>query len=165
QSTDEHTNIDEENELITSVTLTLVDSATNDTFLYSWKQLGGPGTAITLDTLKLKANRTYFGSTQILDESKTPVFNVTEEIREDANHHRFVFTSSTSNVWVNILDFDTHVPPIELGLKYKIYTLNAVSGNQNLDVVLKHYTESSPKIDGLTAGSTDISVRFPMVLE
>jgi hypothetical protein len=165
QSTDEHTNLDEENELITTVSLTLIDSASNDTFRYTWKQLGGPGTTITVDTIKLIPNRTYFGSTQILDESKTPVFNVTEEIRADANHHRFVFTSTTPNVRVNILDFDTHLPPIELGLSYTIYTQNAVGGSHKLDVVLRHYTESSPKTDGLTAGSTDISVSFPMVLQ
>ncbi|OYU97174.1 MAG: hypothetical protein CFE21_02470 [Bacteroidetes bacterium B1(2017)] len=158
-----NTQISEENELITSVSLTLIDSLTNDTINVKWSQIGGPGTAIVVDTLNLKVNSTYTVFTQILDESKSPIFNVSDEIKADANHHRFVYSSSATGISTSILDFDSHIPPMELGLNFKLRTSNLSTGKFN--VMLKHYTEDSPKTLGLQAGSTDIDLSFPVEIK
>jgi hypothetical protein len=155
----------DENELITTVAIQFVDTISKDTLFYKWSQPGGPGSAIAIDTIMLKPNVKYIATTTILDESKNPTFNVSEEIKADANNHRFVYTPTNTNLGIKILDFDTHTPPIELGLNFEANAGVVTQSNGNLNVVLKHYTVSSPKTGGLANGSTDIEVNFPLVIK
>ena len=154
---------DHENELITTVKLHVVETGTTDTLSYAWKQVGGPGTAIVVDSIGLKQGKVYEVLTEVLDESKTPASNKTEEIRKDGHCHRFIYTSTLSSLLLQILDFDTQNPAMELGLKFRI-TAPDVMGSGNLKCVLKHYTTSDPKTKGINAGSTDIEVQFPLVV-
>jgi hypothetical protein len=152
---------DHENELITTVKLYVIETGTSDTVSYAWKQVGGPGTAIVVDSMLLKQGKIYEVFTEVLDESKTPANNITEAIRKDANSHRFVYTSNISSLLLHVLDFDTQSPAMELGLKFRI-TSPDVMGSGNLKCVLKHYTSSEPKTKGVNTGSTDIEVQFPL---
>ena len=161
---DEDDHSHDENELITTVAIMFVDTVANDTLSFKWQQLGGPGTAITVDTIKLLANKNYVAFTSVLDESKTPVFNVSDEIKQDANNHRFVYTSSTVNLTTKILDMDTNVPALELGLIFSAATTNPIPSIGKFNLELKHYTSSSPKTGGLANGSSDISVEFPLLI-
>ena len=154
---------DHENELITTVKLYVIETGTSDTVSYAWKQVGGPGTAIVVDSIGLKQGKVYEVLTEVLDESKTPAKNITTEIRNAANFHRFVYTSNISSLLLQVLDFDTQSPAMELGLKFRI-TSPDVMGSGNLKCVLKHYTSSDPKTNGINAGSTDIEVQFPLVV-
>jgi hypothetical protein len=152
---------DHENELITTVKLHVIETGTSDTVSYVWQQVGGPGTAIMVDSMLLKQGKIYEVFTEVLDESKTPANNVTEAIRMDANSHRFVYTSNISSLLLQVLDFDTQNPAMELGLKFRITTPD-VMGSGNLKCILKHYTSSEPKTKGVHTGSTDIEVQFPL---
>ncbi len=154
---------DHENELITTVKLYVIETGTSDTVSYAWKQVGGPGTAIVVDSIGLKQGKVYEVLTEVLDESKTPAKNITTEIRNAANFHRFVYTSTLSSLLLQVLDFDTQTPAMELGLRFRITTPD-VMGSGNLKCVLKHYTSSDPKTNGINAGSTDIEVQFPLVV-
>ncbi len=156
---------DEENELITTVSLLFIDALNSDTLKFDWSQPGGPGSGIAIDTIVLKPNVNYIATISILDESKNPTFNVSGEIKSDANSHRFIYTPTNANLSIKILDFDTHTPPIELGLSFEAITLGVSQSIGNFNVVLKHYTESAPKTGGLANGSTDIEVDFPLVIE
>jgi hypothetical protein len=157
---DDH-NHDHENELITTVRLHLIETGTTDTVSYAWKQVGGPGTAIVVDSMVLKQGKVYEAFTEVLDESKTPVKNITIEIGNAANFHRFIYTSTISSLILQVLDFDTQTPPMELGLKFRITTPDVMESG-NLKCVLKHYTSSDPKTNGINAGSSDIEVQFPL---
>lgn len=152
----------EENELITTVKFTFVDSLTSDTLRFKWNQPGGPGTLITADTIELITDRIYLVSTTIFDESKTPVFNVSDEIKTLQNEHRFFYTSTTSRLVTQITDFDTQNPPMELGLKFRAITSANGSETGNFRALLRHYTAGSPKTGGVLAGTADIDVTFPL---
>ena len=155
----------EENELITTIKLSFVDTGNlTDTFRFTWRQIGGPGTLIVRDTIRLTAQKTYQGFIEILDESKSPVFNVTSEIKTLQNEHRFIYSSSTSRLSLVSTDWDTNIPPIELGLKFLASTSDSGNSTGSLGILLKHYTVSSPKTAGILAGSTDIDVSFPVLI-
>ena len=159
----EETPLPEENELITTISLQVVDTLSLDTFVFSWRQPGGAGTAISVDTIKLAANKGYRVSIDLLDESKNPVASITEEIEGDANSHRFVYSTNVAGTSIKILDYDKQVPAMELGLKFLLGAGAAGAGNFN--VLLKHYTDLDPKTNGVNAGSTDIEVAFPMLIK
>ncbi len=161
----EDQNHDHENELITTVKLHFIESGSNDTLSFSWRQPAGPGTAITIDTIQLVAGKNYAGFIEFLDESKNPVVNVTAEIKETANEHRVVYTSTTTRVQTTITDVDTNVPAIELGLRFNVATTSMGAELGSYQVVLRHYTTSSPKTGGLQNGTTDAEVSFPLVIK
>ncbi len=154
----------EENELITAVKLTFIDSLSTDTVRCKWSQKGGPGTLISVDTIHLKADKTYKGFLEIYDESKIPVYDLTPEIKFLQNEHRFVYSNTSQGLSIQIADFDAHVPPIELGLIFRAITTSNVVNAGNFRIMLKHYTASSPKTTGINAGSTDMDVSFPMII-
>ncbi len=152
----------EENELITTVKFTFVDSLTSDTLRFKWTQPGGPGTLITADTMELITDRIYIVSVTIFDESKTPIFNVSDEIKTLQNEHRFFYTSTTGRLNTQITDFDTQNPPMELGLKFKAITSANGPETGNFRAMLRHYTAASPKTGGASAGTADIDVTLPL---
>lgn len=152
---------DHENELITTIRITLLYG---DTQSFTWRQPGGPGTAIQVDTLRLKSNQNYVGWLTLFDESKTPAVDLTEEISDRSNEHRFIFTPSLSRVGVTITDFDNQNPPMELGLNFTVAVSNMGDSTGTLRIVLRHYTNASPKSAGLSAGTTDADVSFPMMV-
>ncbi len=162
---DHDDNHDHENELITSVKLHFIDSITNDTFSFAWRQPAGPGTAISIDTIKLVPGKAYTGLVEFWDESKNPIENITEEIKSAANEHRVVYTSTTTRIQTAITDVDSNIPPIELGLKFSAITNATGSETGIYQVVLRHYTSSSPKTGGLQNGSSDADVSFPIVIK
>jgi hypothetical protein len=152
---------DHENELITTVRLHLIETGTTDTVSYAWKQVGGPGSAIVVDSIILKQGKVYNAYTEVLDESATPTKNLTESIKTACHVHRFIYTSTISSLILQVLDFDTQTPAMELGLKFRITTPDVMESG-NLKCVLKHYTSSDPKTNGINAGSSDIEVQFPL---
>ena len=159
---DDH-NHDHENELITTVRLNMIEQGSLDTVRYVWKQVGGPGSAIAVDSILLKQGKVYNVFTEVLDESATPAKNLTESIRTACHVHRFIYTSTIPSVLLQVLDFDTQTPAMELGLRFTITTPD-VMGAGNLKCVLKHYTNSDPKTNGINAGSSDIEVQFPLIV-
>lgn len=162
---DDHDDHDHENELITSVELSFVDTLTNDTFTFEWDQPGGPGTAVSIDTIMLKPGKIYKAMVEFYDKSKTPIHDVTHKIEEAANEHRVVYTSSTERFSTKITDKDTQVPPMELGLTFDATT--SIEGDEKgtLRVVLRHYTTNSPKAGGINNGTSDIDVTFPLMVK
>lgn len=160
---DDHSNHDHENELITTVKLHVIETGTTDTVSYAWRQVGGPGTSIVVDSISLKQGKVYEVLTEVLDESKTPAKDITSEIRNATNFHRFVYTSTIASLLLQVLDFDTQTPAMELGLRFRITTPDLMDSGI-LKCVLKHYTSSDPKTNGINAGSTDIEVQFPLLV-
>lgn len=150
------------NEFVTTVKLVLINNASNDTVIAIWRDLT-PEDSNPADTslavLNLKENSTYKATIYLLDETKTPAEDITEEIKERANYHQlFYFPSSNlgSNLLVNITDSDTNSPPLPLGVTSNFTTISAASGKVN--VILKH--QPNVKNGTFAPGSTDIDVNF-----
>jgi len=96
----------------------------------------------------------------LLDESKTPVKDITEEVEEESDEHLLVFTPSSAALMTYTYgDKDANNFPIGITGSLKTF----VSGTGTLQVVLRH----QPPVNGMrqkngtaTPGSTDVDVTF-----
>ncbi len=159
---DKDDNHDDENELITTAKITFTHSVSGTTKTFGWSQPGGPGTTITVDTIRLHPDSLYQAAITILDESKNPVSDVTEEIKELQDDHQFFYTSGTGRLTISNLDKDSKNLP--LGLHFSAQTSTNGNANGTLKVVLKHYTTAAPKSTDPQVGSTDLDITFPVIV-
>lgn len=150
----------DENELITTVKLTLKNNVNaNDSTVAIWKDLDGDGGANpAIDTLRIKKGVTYSGKLVLLDESKSPVTNITNEVKSEADEHLFVYkTPATSGIGVTITDKDSKNLPIGILSQFTVNTTAA--NNSTLNILLRH--QPGTKDGTETPGSTDVDVIFP----
>lgn len=147
--------IENESELITTVKLTITDSA--DTLSYQFRDPDGEGGAnATVDTLKLKSGHMYNVTLQLLDESNpSKIKNITEEVEEEANDHLVCYSNNT-NINVMIMDKDGNNLP--LGLDTHWMTAEAADGS--LTLKLRH--QPGIKDGYCDKGETDVEVVFPV---
>lgn len=153
------------NEFITTVQLKLINGT--DTIIGTWRDLT-PEDAILPDTsqafLNLKTNKIYEGEVILLDETQSPIFNVSEKIQERANIHLFGYLPDANLAAVatfETTDFDTNNPPLPLGLKFRV-NVGANQTNGILNVVLKH--QPNLKNGTLSPGGSDIDVNFNVTI-
>lgn len=153
-------------ELITTVKLTLTDASdSNNTFTVQWKDADGPGAlAPVIDTLLLDTSKTYNAVVSVLDETKSPVDDITKEIKEEAEAHQFFYTlSSNLSGRVSITRTDKDLNNLPLGLDLQLSTTAGTSVQGTLNVVLSHY-DGVPKTASPSAES-DIDITFPVRLK
>jgi len=151
-----------EEEVITTLTVTL-DSG-SDTVVMQYQDLDGDGPDAATVTVSgsLSANTTYDGSIILLNETELPAENVTEEIEEEDLDHQFFYTvGSGLDVAAEYGDADSEGNP--LGLSFILNTGMASSGG--LTFTLRH--EPNKPNTGLenAGGETDIEVTFDVTVE
>lgn len=160
-------------ELITTFRISLVDTsgnAANNTSA-SFRDLDGPGGAVpTIDTLRLKPGVTYAGTLILLDESKTPVDTISNEVKTESLEHRFWFTvggGAIGRVTVIDNDLDSGTPPLPVGLQIKVRVSAGAAATGTFRGVLKHYHPASIKRSDTNGslGDTDIDVTFPVKIQ
>ena len=160
---DDDPEIPNEEELITTVTYTLVPNGGGSTVVFNFSDPDGDGgEAPVITGGSLEANKSYAGSLVLLNESESPAEDITEEIKEEDAEHQFFFTSTKADVSVSYADQDGDGNP--LGLSSILTTQSAGSGN--LTIILRH--EPDKNAAGVSAGDitnaggeTDIEVTFP----
>ncbi|QRR03509.1 hypothetical protein [Dyadobacter sandarakinus] len=148
---------DDENELITSVTLKFTEAGTNTVTSFSYKDADGDGgnAPTAFDTIALKPNASYTLTAAFLDESKNPVENITEEIAEKANEHLLVYTPAPSSLLIYTYgDKDANNYPI--GLTGTVKT--GAAGAGTLKVQLRH--QPGTKNGTTSPGSDDVNLDF-----
>lgn len=143
-------------ELITTVHLILSDSASSTVLdTVSFYDLDGPGgNAPQIDSMILQSGTVYSMRLVLLDESKSPSLDISEEISEKSDTHLFVFLSSL--VQTNIHDNDANGNP--LGLLNGLLT-NA-PGSGSYSVQLRHYDTPPLKTANSQNYETDIEIEF-----
>ena len=151
-----------EEEVITTLTVTL-DSG-SDTVVMQYQDLDGDGPDAATVTVSgsLSANTTYDGSIILLNETESPAENITEEIEEEDLDHQFFYTvGSGLDVAAEYVDADSEGNP--LGLSFILNTGVASSGG--LTFTLRH--EPNKPNTGLenAGGETDIEVTFDVTVE
>ena len=151
-----------EEEVITTLTVTL-DSG-SDTVVMQYQDLDGDGPDAATVTVSgsLNANTTYDGSIVLLNETESPAENVTEEIEEEDDEHQFFYTvGSGLDVATDYANFDGDGNP--LGTLFVLNVGSASSGG--LTFTLRH--EPNKPNTGLenAGGSTDIEVTFDVTVE
>ncbi|HEX9956477.1 MAG TPA: hypothetical protein VGA96_04460 [Fibrella sp.] len=156
----------DENELITTVTLRFTEQGTSSTQSFTFQDKDGDGGAAPtkFDSVTLTANRSYSLTVEVLDESKTPVQTITDEIREQKDEHLFVFTANAATLLTYTYgDLDSRNFPI--GLTGSVRT--GVAGTGRLNVRLRH----QPPINGVAVkngtaspGSDDVNLDFALTV-
>ncbi len=152
-----------DNELITTVRLTLTEQGTSNVLTFNWKDIDGAGgQAPEIDDIVVKANTVYTASLSFLDESKTPAENITEEIEEEGDVHR-VYYNAPGGLTISNLDKDAN--GVTLGINSTWTTGSSASGT--LHIVLKHYSaagkEESDPVNS-SKSSTDADVSFELTI-
>ncbi len=159
-----------DNELITTVTLSLTKAGSTTPVTITFKDIDGPGGAaatITPATLALDANAAYTTKLRFLNESVTPAEDITEEVemKESDEHQVYYAAASGLNLVFSKPNADKNGKP--LGTTGTITTIAASTGT--LTVTLKHkpLKENPAKTDSdpITKGETDIEVTFPVSIK
>jgi hypothetical protein len=153
---------DDENELITSVTLKFTEEGTSNTSSFSYKDPDGEGgnAATKFDSVILKPNTTYTLAIELLDESKTPVDDITKEVEEESDEHLFIYTPSPAALLTyTYLDKDVNNYPI--GITGKAVT--GAAGIGKLKVQLRH--QPGAKNGTPTPGSDDVNLDFNLKIK
>jgi hypothetical protein len=152
-------------ELITTLTYKLTPVGGGSAVTLSFRDIDGDGgNAPVISVSPLKSNTVYNGELTILNESKSPLDDITIEIRAEDKEHQFFFESST--IKVEYTDKDGNNNPV--GLTSKLTT--TTSGSGKLKITLRHEpnkTASGVK-DGKIAnagGETDIEVEFNITVQ
>lgn len=156
----------DENELITTVTLRFTEQGTTNTQAFTFQDKDGDGGAAPtrFDSVTLTANKSYSLTVEVLDESKTPADNITNEIKEKQDEHLFVFSANPGTLLTYTYgDKDSRNFPI--GLLGTVLT--GAAGNGQLNVRLRH----QPPVNGVavkngtvTPGSDDVNLNFLLLI-
>ena len=154
------------NEFMTTIKLRFENKNNpSDTAWAVWKDLtpddqNAPDTSGAI--INLDKNKTYKVSVKILDETKNPVEEITEDIRERGNFHFFTFFTTgtiSSNLTIVATDFDTNPTPFHIGLENEFTTSGNVSTGR-LEGVLRH--QPNTKNGTFAPGNSDIDVFFTL---
>ncbi len=151
-----------ENELITTLRVKFVNKTNpNDIVLATWKDLDGEGgDPPVIDHIRLKNNTAYTLTIDgVLNETAASAENITQEIRDDAHNHLFVYKPSGINLAISITDRDRNGLPFGMQANASA----GAPGNGFLRVILRH--QVGTKDGSETPGSTDIDTTFPVSIE
>lgn len=158
---------DHPQELITTVILTLINQTNqDDTINVVWKDLDGEGgNPPEIDTLFLTSGVNYNGSIQLLDESKTPPEDITEEIEEEKNSHQIFYNvlgPAANRITITITDFDSNSPPLPVGLEFTFEVSAGDNTSGSLNIVLSHYDGQKT---AEPSDESDIDIEFPVSIQ
>ncbi len=160
---DDDTSIDtpiiaNEEELITTVKLTFIDSSGLSKIFEFNDPDGEGGMTPTIDTIYLSRGISYNLSTKFFDRSDpNDVEDITVEIREEDDEHLICFESiNISGLTIDIIDSDG---TYELGLSSIVEVSDSASSlNGVLKLILKH--QAGVKDGTCPPGETDVEVDF-----
>jgi len=156
-----------EEEVITTLTLTFEPTNGGDAVTFQYQDLDGDGgEAPTITEGTVDPNTTYTVRVGLLNESVTPAEDVALEVAEEDADHQFFFVFEGIAATHSYTDTDGNGNP--LGLLNEVVTTDAGSGT--MTVTLRH--EPNKAGDGVAAGDptnaggeTDIEVTFDFVVQ
>ena len=152
-------NIPNESELITTVKLIFNPNNPSVAYEFVYRDIDGIGGNVpTIDTILLATNSTYNVQLLLLDETKSPVDTISNEVMDEANDHLFIYTPSSSAFGISISDSDSNTPPLQLGLLTNWTTFNSYNGS--VQIVLKH--QPGIKNGDPSLGESDIEITMPV---
>jgi len=155
--------IENEEELITTLTYQLVPRDGSSPIVFKFSDLDGDGGINPIITVgRLKPNTVYDGTLTLLNEAANPVINITAEVVDEADEHQFFFITTPKDLLkIDYADQDKKGNP--LGVTSVLTT--GASKEGVLKIILRH--EPSKTATGVAAGiidnaggETDIEVNF-----
>lgn len=155
----DHEPHDHDQELITTMVLTMTPQGGGQAVTATFRDIDGPGgqaPVFTPSLVALSANTTYNATISLLNESVSPAEDLTSEIEEKGDEHEFFYVPTNLNLSVSKTDADSKGLPI--GLTSQIQT--AAGSHGALRVVLKHQPGSKSATSTIQTGETDIDVTY-----
>lgn len=154
---------DHEEELITTMILTMTPQDGSAAVTATFRDLDGPGGADpTITPITLSADKTYSTTITLLNEAQTPAEDISEEVEEEGDEHEFFFVTS-SGLNLNVIKTDRDVNGRPIGLESTFEALGASTGT--LRVVLKHQPGLKNASSNISTGETDIDVTFQVTIQ
>lgn len=157
-----------EEEVITTLTATLVPIGGGTTVTLQTRDLDGDGPNAPVITVSgpLAANTTYNGSLELLNETENPAESINEEIEEEDDEHQFFYQATNNIATFTYSDSDGDGNPI--GLEFQLTTL--ATGTGDITITLRHEpNKDAPGVsDGSIAnagGETDIQATFSVTVQ
>jgi len=153
---------DVDHDVVTTVTLTLTNTATLSTQAYVWEDIDGVGGSAPnrIDTIIVSADSAYKGSLAFENRKASPPVNVTIDILNERNNHQVFYTIAGAMATIATTDLDGRNLP--LGLKTNWTSLKKSMGT--LSVSLSHYPDSTTKKGTNPSTETDVNVVMPLVI-
>ena len=155
-----------ETEVISRVTLTLTSATgvVTSAFIEDADGNGPNAPSAQAGTLSLPAGTTATGTIRFENRLVTPIENITDEVRKEANEHRVIYSVTGAGVTFNTTDVDGAGRP--LGLTFTAAAAAGTpSGARTLRVVLCHYdTTPKPAVATSCTVDTDIDVSFALTV-
>ncbi len=145
-----------EEELITTLTLTFEDDMTGTTSTFTFRDVDGPGGAApsTFDTIRLDAGSMYHVHVTLLNESVSPAEDITVEVEEEGDEHQVFYTVAGADITFTYEDADANGDPIGL----HTMATSGAAGSGSVTITLKH--QPGTKDGNITTGETDVEVSF-----
>ena len=149
-----------EEETITTVTLSLTKSGESTATTYTWND-GGTAPSITL-----AANSTYSASVTFLDESDpSDVEDITEEVVEEVDEHQIFYQIQGAVAAIaSASDDEKDSANNPLMLKTVWTTSGAASGSVQVYLIHEPTTKSGSTREAF-GGETDVQVNFPVSVQ
>ena len=153
-----------EEEVITTMTITLVPQGGGTTITLQTRDIDGDGPGAPIDDVSgsLAENTVYDGAIEFLNETESPVEDITEEVEEEDDEHQvFYVVGGGLNVTTEYANFDGDGNP--LGTEFTLTTTTASTGT--LQFVLRHEPTKPNTGLGDAGGETDIERTFDVTIE
>jgi hypothetical protein len=150
---------DNEQELITTITLKFTGGGQTVSFTAEDKD-GDGGKPPVIQPITLKANTDYTLAIGFSDASKTPVEDITAEVKAESKDHLVCFAVSGAMVAPQIQDKDTAGKNLGLESKFK----TGAAGAGTLKVTLKHEADKS-NANACGTGETDAEATFNVTVQ
>jgi len=174
-------------ELITSFRITFTDSASGSISSFLFRDPDGEGgqpayfgptiSSQSDSVIELSANKTYYSEIILLDESKSPIDSISNEVDEEGQEHMFFYNNGAntilnpnnpyriflngSNVEITYSDLDQGTPQRGIGLKTRVRTAATTAPfKYPLNITLRH--QPGIKNGTYSPGESDISVDFKL---
>ena len=147
-----------EEELITTLRLTMRETGSATTKVFEFKDTDGPGgnPPVKFDNIVLNASKTHTCTIEVLNESVSPAEDITSEIIAEADDHQFYFEPAVAKIDVVNLNTDSKGLPLGVSSTWNTGTV----GNGTIKITLKHKPGIKAAGDAVTKGETDIEVIF-----
>ncbi len=161
-----------EEELITTLRVTLTPQVGGSAITLEYQDLDGdgPNEPVVSVSGDLRSNTVYDGSIEVLNETEDPAEDITAEIREEDEEHQFFFSLAPEIGSITYDDEDSNNNPI--GLSFEMTTISpfATPVSGTLVITLRHEpnkTATGVQDGDITnaGGETDISATFTVTID
>jgi len=166
---DDHSHPVNEEEVITTIEVTLSDGT--NSYVLIWEDLDGDGPDLPIITGATIPSNSYDAEIQLYNKTLDPTddeYVVTTEILEEDVDHQFFFNASNGLNVFNFVYADADVDGNPIGQQFIIEDVSGSGGD--LNIVLLH--EPNKNADGVSdgditnaGGDTDIDITFPIIVQ